>query len=300
MSVNLEYYRIFYYVAKNKSITAAAGDLCISQPAVSQAVKTLETSLGSKLFVRMAKGVSLTKEGEALYTHVKQGYEQILLGEEAVMRMHNLELGEIRIGASDMTLQFYLLPFLEQFHEKYPKIKVTVTNAPTPETISYLKEGKIDFGVVSEPFWQEGSFFVTRVLPIQDVFVAGNRFCEYKDRIVTFEELKDLPVICLEGNTSSRTFVDSFLKDESIVLTPEFELATSNMIVQFASRNLGVGMVVKSFAEPYLKRGELFELKLSKAIPKRNFCLLEDKRFPLSQAAKKLMEMMTDPHGCAL
>lgn len=53
-------------------------------------------------------------------------------------RMKDLETGEIRIGASDMTLQFYLLPYLEQFHEQYPNIKVTVSNGPTPETLEAL------------------------------------------------------------------------------------------------------------------------------------------------------------------
>lgn len=50
-------------------------------------------------------------------------------------RMLDMDMGEVRIGASDMTLQFFLLPYLEQFHKEYPRIKVTVTNAPTPETI---------------------------------------------------------------------------------------------------------------------------------------------------------------------
>lgn len=67
-------------------------------------------------------------------------------------RMKDLETGEIRIGASDMTLQFYLLPYLEQFHEQYPNIKVTVSNGPTPETLEALYQGHIDFGIVSTPF----------------------------------------------------------------------------------------------------------------------------------------------------
>ena len=149
--MNLDYYRIFYYVAKNSSITAAAKELCISQPAVSQTLKLLEQSLSISLFVRTQKGVNLTKEGEVLYSYVKRGYETILEGEAMISKMRNLDYGEIRIGASDMTLQYYLLPYLERFHEKYPKIKVIVTNGPTPETLDYLKEGKIDFGVVSEP-----------------------------------------------------------------------------------------------------------------------------------------------------
>ena len=137
---NMEYYRVFYYVARFGSVTLAAKELSISQPAVSQALKQLESQLAVKLFSRGSRGVALTEEGRVLFSYVERGYEQLELGEEQVRRLQNLEAGEIRIGASDMTLQFYLLPYLEQFHEKYPGIKVRVTNAPTPETLALLEE----------------------------------------------------------------------------------------------------------------------------------------------------------------
>ena len=72
-------------------------------------------------------------------------------GEKMVERVLGMDMGEVRIGASDMTLQFFLLPYLEQFHKEFPKIKVNVSNAPTPETIKSLEEGRIDFGVVTTP-----------------------------------------------------------------------------------------------------------------------------------------------------
>src|SRR5574344_2445880 len=152
MNISLEYYKVFYYVINCGSLSAAAEKLCISQPAVSQAVHNLEKEFGCKLFIRYTKGMQLTTEGRVLSHFIIDGYEKMLQGEENLLKMINLDAGEIRIGASDMTLQYFLLPYLEKFHEKYPQIKVNVTNGPTPETIRYLKEGKIDFGVVTTPF----------------------------------------------------------------------------------------------------------------------------------------------------
>ena len=149
MNINFEYYKIFYHVAKASSISAAARELCISQPAVSQAIKALEQAIGIELFIRTKKGVSLTNAGELLYSHVAAGYESISLGEQQLSQLLHMETGEIRIGASDMTLQFYLLPYLEHFHQLYPGIKVHVTNAPTPSTINHLLSGNIDFGIVT-------------------------------------------------------------------------------------------------------------------------------------------------------
>ena len=292
MISNLEYYKVFYYVAKYGSVTKAANELAISQPAVSQALKQLGRNLGVSLFHRAARGIRLTGEGQILYTYVAEGYEQIELGVQKVRQMQNMELGEIRIGASDMTLQFYLLPYLEKFHEQYPNIKVVVTNAPTPETLHFLKEGRIDFGIVSTPFSALPDMSVIPVREIEDVFVAGRRFISYKNKTLDFQELEELPLIFLENNTSTRKYMDEFLAKNGAKVQPEFELATSDMIVQFAKRNLGVGCVMRDFAKEYLESGLLFELRFNKMIPKRQFCVVRSDKIPMSMAAAKLLEIM--------
>lgn len=291
MDINLEYYKIFYYVGKRKSITLAAEELSVSQPAVSQAVKNLEEALGSPLFVRTPKGVRFTAEGEVLYSFVQRGYEYIKQGERKFKEMLELETGEIRIGASDMTLQFYLLEVLERFHQCYPGIKVTVTNAPTPETLKHLQDGQIDFGVVSTPIISRHDWKIETVRKIEDVFVAGKNFMELKGKKLNYSKLEQLPIMCLEGNTSTRNYVDSFLKENGVVLHPEFELATSNMLIQFAVKGLGIASVVKDFAMDYLKTGELFVLEFEKKIPRREICVIRDERIPMSGAAQQLLNM---------
>ena len=267
---NLEAYKVFYYVAKCGSVTKAAGELSISQPAVSQAIKQLENTLDAALFHRAAKGVRLTSEGELLYSYVAKGYEQIEMGVKKVHQMQNMELGEVRIGASDMTLQFYLLPYLEK----------------------YLREGHIDFGIVSTPFPERPDIQMIPVREIEDVFVAGRRFFSYKNRTLDFQKLESLPLIFLEKNTSSRSYMDEFLAGNGVYVQPEFELATSDMIVQFVRRNLGVGCVMRDFARDYVESGLLFELRFNKIIPKRQFCVVRNTKMPMAPAAEKLLEIM--------
>lgn len=260
---NLELYKLFYYVAVEGSVTGAAERLSVSQPAVSQGLKQLEEVLGARLFDRGAGGVRLTREGELLFGYVKRGYEEIRLGERKLAQMLNLDLGEIRIGASDMTLRFYLLPYLEKFHEQYPGIKVIVSNGPTPETFAALREGKIDFGVVSAPF-------------------SGK------------EDLEGMPLITLEKNTSTRSYMDHFLKKKDVIIHPEIELATSDMIVQFALKNMGIGMVMKEFARAELEAGNLFQLRFQEVIPTRQFCLVCRRNHTLPPSAIRLLELMKE------
>lgn len=292
MNLNLEYYKVFYYVGKYESITLAAEKLALSQPAVSQSIRHLEEAVGTPLFVRTAKGMRLTAEGAVLYPYVAQGYEYICLGERKLREQMDLETGEIRIGASDMTLQFYLLDYLEKFHEKYPKIKVQVTNAPTPETLNHLQDGKIDFGVVTEPVLSSGKFTLKKVREVHDIFVAGEKYNCLKDRRIGLQELEELPLICLEGETSSRTYVRDFLKKYQVELHPEFELATSDMLVQFAERGLGVASVVEDFAAEELEQSRLFRLKLEKEIPPRAMYVVTNEKIPFPSSVKYLLDML--------
>lgn len=299
LDVNLEYYKIFYHVVKSGQITAAAQILNMSQPAVSQQISSLEKQLNVSLFKRSGRGIVLTKEGKLLYEYVQRGYEEILQGQRRLSQFLHMESGEVRVGASDMTLRFFLLPYLEKFHQLYPGIKVTVTNGPTPETLKYLEEDHIDFGVVSSPFpkslnQDDISYFDVR--EIQDCFVAGRSFIQYKNHMLDLSELENLPLIALEGNTSSGRYVTEFLEQNKISIHPEFELATSDMIVQFAERSLGVGMVVRDFAKEDIECGKLFELRFKQRIPPRHIRLVTSSKYPQSLASAKLLELIK-PEG---
>lgn len=291
MNISYDWYKIFYYAAFYRNITAAAQQLFISQPAVSQSIKQLESALGCRLFLRTAKGVTLTAEGQVLYQHIAKGMEQIRLGEKKLQSQMNLESGEIHIGASDMTLEYFLLPFLENFHHLYPKIKISITNGPTPETIRLLREDVIDFGIISEPVSDVQEFSVVPVKLIEDVFICGKELYKTLLRPCPLISLPSLPLILLEKNTSTREYMDEFFKENGVTISPEFELATSRLIVQFVKRNLGVGCVVRDFAAEDLERELIYEVPLEKKVPPRHICLIHRKA-ECSRAAETLLELL--------
>ncbi len=295
MDINLEYYRVFYYVVKTGSFSQAAQELCISQPAVSQTIRQLESQLGGSLFLRLPRGIQLTREGEILYSYISQGYEYIILAEKKVREMQSLEAGEIRIGASDMTIAFYLLPHLERFHKRYPKVHIQVSNAPTPVTLQTLNTGKIDFGVVSEPVEEARGLQTVPVGELQDIFVIGKDFFDTDigiSQTVTPEKLVTYPIIMLEGGTSTRRYIDEYFARQGVSFQPELELATSDLIVKLATRGMGIGCVVRGFAEPHLQTGELRELHLTPPIPFRRMLVAIHRRLPLSAAGASFLQML--------
>ena len=86
MDINLEYYKIFYYVGKYKSITKAAQMLYSSQPAVTRIIQKLENELECKLFVRSQAGMDFTQEGKTLFDYVSIAYNQLERGEDEIRR----------------------------------------------------------------------------------------------------------------------------------------------------------------------------------------------------------------------
>ena len=88
--------------------------------------------------------------------------------------------------------------------------------------------------------------------------------------------------------------MDSCLEREGICLEPEFELATSDMIVQFVKRNLGIGCLMSEFAGEALRQGDVFALRFRKKMEKRSFCLITSSKNPLSPAAQKLLKALRE------
>ena len=174
MNVNMELYKIFYIVAKNGSISAAANILFISQPAITFQIKKLEEQLGVSLFTRTKHGVILTEEGKTLFNYVKTGMENIINGENAITNLKNLDSGTIRIGVSTTICRYILMPHLEKFHEKYPKIDIQINNNLSNNLLKELRNGNLDILIMFSPENDNKDLIIKPITDVQDIFV-GNK-----------------------------------------------------------------------------------------------------------------------------
>jgi LysR family cyn operon transcriptional activator len=292
MIANLEWYRVFYITAKNGSLSRAADELYITQPAVSYAIKQLESTLGGKVFYRNAKGVTLTAEGEILFKFIEQSYGFITKAEQQIAEMHQLQRGEIRIGAGDTLSKFYLLPYLEAYHQAYPEIKIQVTNRTSSETVQLLKEGKIDLGIVNLPI-EDTHVEIRETLALQDCFVVGEKYKKLAAQAITLQELSQLPLILLEKGSSIRRYIDQYTQGFGVNLQPEIELGSLELMAQFARIDLGVSCVVKNFITDELKQSSLYEIQLQEPIPPRKVGIVTLKAMPLSVAAHHFLQMLS-------
>lgn len=291
MMINLELYRVFYVVAKSGSLTKAKHELFISQPAVSQSIKQLETQLGGKLFIRTSKGMELTSEGKVMFDYVKQAYYLINIAEKKFSQMKALEFGEIRIGASDTVSKYYLSKYIRRFREKYKDINIRITNRTTDEMITLLKAGKIDLGFINNSGnINDTAIDLTPYLELGECFVCNKDYLTTIDHRLTAEELTARPLIMLESKSTSRKFIEDCIVARGGTVKPALELCSVDLIVEFAKNGMGIGCVTREFIEEELRNGELFEVPTDCILPRRSIALATMKGMPLNFAALKFVE----------
>ncbi|MBP1974067.1 DNA-binding transcriptional LysR family regulator [Cohnella thailandensis] len=291
MTNNYELYKVFYWAAKTGSLSQAAKALYITQPSVSHAIKQLEDSFGITLFYRTSKGVSLTREGSLLYSYIEQSQIFISLAEEKMAALKNLDSGELRIGGSDSLFKHYLLPYLEEYHAKYPGIRLHLNHGTTPEVITFLKEGRIDLGVVRLPI-VDPQLEVRESLQLQDCFVAGARYASLRDQTLSLRELLEYPVILFSRNSRARMTITELFQSYGYKLKPEIEVGSVDLLIEFARRGLGISYVTREFVSQELEDGSLFEIKLDVDIPPSHLGTMTMRNMPLSSAASRFVEMI--------
>ena len=119
------------------------------------------------------------------------------------------------------------------------------------------------------------------------MFSRNNGICQLT------KEISEYPLILQMKGSNTRTFFDEFTKNNDIVLTPNIELASYSLVVEFAKIGLGVGYVTKEYISNELEKGELSVIDLEEEIPSRYLGIAISKNHLPNFSAKKLMEMIT-------
>lgn len=292
MNINLDLYRIFYIVAKNGSISAAADILYISQPAITFQIKKLEEQLGVSLFTRTKRGVILTDEGSTLFEYVEKAMNDINNGESALSNLKNLDSGIIRIGSSTTVCKHVVMPYLEKFHELYPKIEIQIVNNLTTNLIKDLRNGNLDILFLNLPMNEDKDLKITPIKDVQDIFVGNKKFYDLTGGKVLLKDLDKYPLIFQKLPSNTRSYLNNYLKNNNTDLKPQLEVVSYNLIMDLVGAGFGIGYATKEFIKQELENNTLFEIKVEPNIPKRFIGIATiEKKIP-NYSVKKLIEMI--------
>ena len=295
MNINLELYRTFYTVAKTGSISASSNILYISQPAITSQIKRLEEALGVSLFTRTKHGVILTEEGNLLFEYVKTGMDSITNGENALSNLKNLESGIIRIGASTTVCKHIVMPYLEKFHETYPKIEIEIINNLTTNLLKDLRNGNLDVLVLNMPMNETKDLKIIPIQDVHDIFVGNKKYYDLTKGKIHLKDLEQYPLIFQKYPSNTRAFLNKYLKENKTDLKPQLEVVSYNLIMDLVIAGFGIGYATKEFIQQELANKNLYEIKVVPSIPKRFIGIVTiDKKTP-NYSVQKLIEMIKKP-----
>ncbi|HIT06185.1 MAG TPA: LysR family transcriptional regulator [Candidatus Scybalocola faecipullorum] len=291
MDINYELYKVFYYVARTLSFSEASKQLFISQSAVSQSVKSLETKLNQNLFIRSTKKVKLTPEGEVLFKHIEPAVNLIMRGEQQILDVNTLGGGQLRIGATDTICRYYLVPYLKAFHAHFPSVHIKVTNQISSRCVDLLENGQVDLIVTNYPNSRlSGVGNIRKVKEFKDIFIANDHFSHLKGKPLRLEQLQGYPLLMLDKNSTTSEFLHNLFQQNQLELVPEIELSSNDLLIDLARIGLGIAFV-PDFCLPE-NDPDLFRLQTTDIIPSRHIVVGYNDQAPISEAARYFIESL--------
>lgn len=268
MNISFEYYRAFCFVAESKSITEAAKRMNISQPAITKTIKILESEIDSTLFYRNHNGMTLTPEGEKLYTYIKPIILQ--LDETKNMMSEIISNGKttIRIGTSTTILRSFLIEYIKKYTEEHPNVHISIEDNTNNNLITKIKEGSIDIAVIiSNPNYTNKYTDIKRykIKDLNYAFFCNKNYLEKINHPISIEEIKDKNFITNRNTTE----LNKFHKNHD--LNNFLSVASNSLIIDFVKQGVGIGLIIREFA---YKMKDIYEIKIKEELPKAELVAL--------------------------
>jgi DNA-binding transcriptional LysR family regulator len=254
--MNLHHLRIFYAIAQRRSITAAAEDLLLSQPAVSLQLKALEKELGLPLFQRGGSKLRLTQAGEVLYRSAVSILHAKDEAEQAISELRDGTKGRLILGAGT-TGGMYVLPRIVQAYKGlWPATEILFHIGTTDQILEKLLQNVLDMGLAGGPI-EDRRFVVEPICTDELVLIAAPSHPIVSLGKVTLKDLAGMPFIVPETGSRTRQLVERTFRDAGVALRITMQLPGTEGVKRAVEAGLGIGMVSGFAVEAELRTSVL-------------------------------------------
>jgi LysR family transcriptional regulator, low CO2-responsive transcriptional regulator len=281
---------VFRAVAHHLSYTRAAEVLYLSQPAVSQQIKTLEHMLGLRLFARRGRGIVLTPAGQEFLHHTERLLTLLTETAPVVKEIQTLGRGSVLVGASTSAAPYVVLPLLGAFHTLYPRIHVTLVVADRHTLEERLLTHELDLAVMSLVERQD-RFVVEPFKPHELVVVASPTHRLAKRPAVTMHDVAEEMFLLREQGSGTRQDTEQFFAHAGIHLRASLELGNIEAIKEGVAAGLGIAVVPWESVEFEIAGNDLAVLDVQGFPLKRKWNVVYLRGRKLSRAATALRQL---------
>ena len=288
----------FLAVAEERSFSRAAARLHRTQPAVSQAVAKLETELGEVLLERSSRDGTLTDAGEVLREYATKLLNLRTEAAGALKELRELHRGRLNLAANEYTC-LYLLPVLDEFRRKNPRIKLTVHRALASRIADEVLVHSVEIGVLS---FRPDDDQIKSVVVYRDEleFVVNPKSPLAKEAEVSIRQLGSQNFIAHNISSPQRQKVIETFKRHKTPLRMGVELPSLEAIKRFVAMGNGVALVPGLTVRPEIESGALVRVRVTELQLERKLRLVYRRQASLSHAALaflKIVEEYALAHG---
>lgn len=292
-TVDLRQLRYFVAIAECGSFSKAAQRLHIAQPALSQHVRNMEIDLGVELLFRSPQGVRPTESGETLLRHARVMLGQMEVAREAVRGQQSEPEGEVRFGLPGTISQMLCVPLITEARRRYPKVKLRVAEAMSGFVLDWLREGKIDLGVLYRTVSDKG-LEARRVL-CEDLCLLGPvapmGAPHPPEGPVPFAQAAGLTLILPSPGHGLRDLIEERAAAEAVRLTTVIDLDTYGQIKLLVEGGLGYAILPAAAVQREVEEGRLKTWPMGVPVLTRDLHVVRPSDRPLSQAVRVIEEL---------
>lgn len=252
LNIDFNLYKSFYFVAKEGSFSRAAECLYVTQPLISNNVKTLEELLNAKLFERTTKRVLLTAVGQHLYERIENCYNLLIDIERNVKMLQDSTFGEIKVGVTNDIGVYYVSFFIKDFLKKYPQVKFVVLDKEKTNLVESLKNRHLDVVFILDP---------------SETVVKGLEFCllqrttgcfvgpasKVQNKIYSVSDFSGKNFALPSFKSKSRQYLDAMFYQKNVKINVVLETNSTNIGLNLMNTNIDVAYFNKLYINTVLK-----------------------------------------------
>lgn len=283
-SMDIHQLKVFASVFKNKSFSKASEELFLTQPTVSDHIKSIEEELNCRLFDRLGRTIIPTKEAEVLYIHAMEIIEKVGNIKGAIGQVRKEITGEIIIGASTIPGTYLLPSIMSAFQKKYPSVSFQILISDSKGIVEKVSGHELLIGIVGAKL---ANSRITYAPFLEDELIAVSSHGLIKNRQLTLKELIKLPFVLREEGSGTRRETEKILESRGISLE-DIKIAgifgSTDAIKQAVKAGLGVSILSGLSVKDEIKHEVLQELKVTDIYMNRKFYIVTHKKrsLPLS------------------
>lgn len=294
--MNLHHLRYFLAVARTASFTQAARVLHVTQPTVSTGVAELERSLGTRLFNREGRQVSLTMEGRLLVGYAVQVEDLLEEAEERLGRRELLPGEGFRFGAIDAAVIYLLPEVLKEYRRDCPGVEVTTQVAPSRYLVDDLLSGRSEFAVISLPFNHPRLASVVLCREAMPLVVSPGHPLARRTGVGLLEVAQE-PLILFHEDSVSRRLVDERFAEAGVKPRVVMEMRSPEAMRQLVEAGLGISFLPEMTVAEAVAAGRLHVVPVEGVDFSREIGLAWRRGRHLGPAVRQLAAAICAAHG---